>query len=99
MYLSDESGKKLSNYSYYSCVLDFNEMSASIQCAPMYGENVDLTQENNYTLYSTYTDDYCKYEIVFTSITEQRIMLQVHEIYQWTTPYSTVEYYVLERAY
>lgn len=99
MYSSDESGEKLSNYFYYSCGLDFNDMTTSIQCAPIYGTKVELTQENNYTLYGTYTDDYYKYEIVFTSITEQKIMLQIHEIFQGTTSYSTVEYYVLERAY
>ena len=99
MYYSDESGEKLSVYSYYSCELDFNTMLASIQCSPMYGEKVGLTQENDYTLYGTYTDDYYEYEIVFTSITEQKIMLQIHEIYQGTTSYSTVSYYVLERAY
>lgn len=99
MYYSDESGEKLSGYSHYSCELDFNTMLASIQCSPMYGEKVGLTQENDYTLYATYTDDYYEYEIVFTSITEQKIMLQIHEIYQGTTSYSTVSYYVLERAY
>ena len=97
MYYSNIFGEKIVNISYYLCELDYNEMLATIQCAPMLDATIDLTKKNDYTLYGTYSDDYYEYEIVFTSVTEQKIMLEIYRTYQGSITYSLVDYYVLER--
>lgn len=102
VYEANAAGKREDSYlwSYDECDIDYDNMTFELDSYPfsMIGE-VDLDKDNHYTL-SAEVSRYDDYEITFTSISENMIILEINEITSYTYSEDNVDttYYVLYRV-
>lgn len=101
MYKADKYGNK--RYSWLddgTCKINTDDMTACFNNYSFGYDEIDLIKENSYTLQATYTDTSGDIlELTFTSITDEKVILEVNEIWTYTYLEDTVntEYYVLYR--
>lgn len=102
VYEANAAGKRQDSYtwSYDECDIDYDDMTFELDFYPFSLEDeIEFDKENNYTLTATLEDLYTDYEIAFTSISENMIILEINEITTYTYIENEVEttYYVLYR--
>lgn len=102
IYESDKYGNE--QYYWYdsgTCEIDTGSMTASFDSSSFDYAEVELVAENSFTLNGTYTDGYSIdiIEMAFTSVTEDKIILEVNKIFTSTYAEDSVytQYYVLRR--
>lgn len=101
IYESDEYGNEQYSWSDDgTCEIDTDNMIAYFNSYDFDCDEVGLTEDSSYTLQGTCIGESDEiYEMMFTSITDEKIILEVNKIWTYTTIEDSVytKYYVLYR--
>lgn len=101
MYESDDRGNKKYSYLSYEgiCEFDMDDMTVSLSQYPFKGKEFDLDEDGDYTLQAEDELSGYTYELTFTSITDEKIILEMNRIIDssYLSDYVDTEYYVLYR--
>lgn len=97
-YSSTSYGNKSSTYSSGTCCIDIYNKTVTISFSPFYGQEVDISFMDNYTLNANYTESNYNYELTLCSVNEHKIILELNTIMrrEYLSDVVTTNYYVLE---
>ena len=98
IYSSTAAGNKSGSTSIGSCVINLNQMTASLTMYPYTGKFIDLNPVSNYEMAGLFETSSSAYELTFTSIRDHLIILEVKQIFddQYYSDSVVVSYFALE---